>query len=97
MVWQNEEKEPPIRGRHLKKKPITLSANGRSGWCCGNVNWDDDWTRLPRPQIRILLALLLRRLRNEHALRVWIEEGECDEPHDCGITGEGQKDRALSR
>ena len=97
MVWQNEEKEPPIRGRHLRKKPITLSGSGRSGWSCGNVNWDDDWTRLPRPQIRMLLALLLRRLRNEHALRVWIEEGERDETLDCGITSESEEDRPLSR
>lgn len=97
MVWQNEEKEPPIRGRRLKKKPITLSGSGRSGWSCGNVNWDDDWTRLPRPQIRVLLAMLLRRLRNAHALRVWIEEGERDETLDRGITGEGEEDRPLSR
>lgn len=74
----NESSKTP--SRHLKTKPTTLSANGRSGWSCAKKNslpTSLDALSNPvgkRQHVRILLRQMTRSLRNRNALKRWSEE-----------------------
>jgi len=96
MVWQKREKTVRIPGKRLKRKPITLFGNGRSGWWCGSANWEGSWTMLPRSEIRVLLGMFVQRLKHQPVIRAWIEEREQDESGDCRVAREGEEDCPFS-
>jgi hypothetical protein len=64
------KKRLPIRFRHSKKKPITPSANGRSGWSYVSVNW----MPISRRSARQMLRTLAQNLSSSAAIRRWIKE-----------------------
>ncbi len=60
--------------KRLNKKPITPSANGRSGWFCANENWPDISTAGSRQGIRQALRGLTQHLQSRAAIRRWMSE-----------------------
>ena len=61
---------PQVRFRRSKKRRTTLSANGRSGWSCVNVNW----MPISRHSARHMLRTLAHNLSSSAAIRRWIKE-----------------------
>lgn len=59
-----------VHFRRSKKRHITPSANGRSGWSYVNANW----MPISRRSVRQTLRALAQHLRNSRAIRRWIKE-----------------------
>jgi hypothetical protein len=65
-----------VRFRRSKKRLTTPSANGRSGWSYGSVNWMPTSMLGSRQFARQLLRTLTHHLQSSASIKHWMTEEE---------------------
>lgn len=68
------KKRQKARFRHSNRRHTTPSANGISGWYCGNANWLPISIPEDRQSTREALREVRKNLQSRTAISTWMDE-----------------------